>query len=222
MADLSPCQRLEQRAEIEGFFKEPAKEVLFALARNPHLQERDLLRLLERRDLPHEVVRELANRQEARRGTGPLAAGLLISTDPELIRAALDNAYLTEGPLLKVLAHENLPPALTSNAEPRRTDDLARRWRFGFRFWILDWSRTHGRKRASQNQNRSGQSQIQNRRRPALPAYRTNPKSRIQNGGACYQFSLKRAKIGARCGHLGRPPGGGPACRPLPPRAVVA
>jgi hypothetical protein len=192
MADVSPRQSLEQRAElaaaassraeIECFFKESAKEVLFALTRNPHLQERDLLRLLERRDLPHEVVRELANRQEARRnytvqlalvrhpktprlvslpilkflylfdlvrvaetpgvpadvkmvaeetilkkldgmprgektslarrGTGRLAAGLLISTDPELICAALDNPYLTEGHLLKVLARENLPPAV--------------------------------------------------------------------------------------------------------------
>jgi hypothetical protein len=192
MADLSPRQRLAQRAElaagastraeIENAFKDTAKEVLIALARNPHLQERDLLRLLERRDLPHEVVRELANRSEirssytvqlalarhpktprvvslpilkflylfdlvrvaetpgvpadvkmvaeetilkkldgmprgektslARRGTGRLAAGLLITPDPEIIRAALDNPHLTEGHLLKVLAHENLPTAV--------------------------------------------------------------------------------------------------------------
>jgi len=192
MADLSPRQRAEQRAElaaaassraeIEGFLREPAKEVLMALARNRHLQERDLLRLLERKDLPHEVVRALADHPEAqhnypvrlalvrhpktprkvslpilkflylfdlvrvaetpavptdikmvaeetilkkldgmprgekislaRRGTGRLAASLLISTDPELVRAALDNPYLTEGHLLKVLAHENLPPTV--------------------------------------------------------------------------------------------------------------
>jgi hypothetical protein len=192
MTDVSPRQRLEQRAElaaaassraeIESVFKETAKEVLIALARNPHLEERDLLRLLERRDLPQEVVRELASRPEtrhshtvqlalarhpktprvvslpilkflylidlvrvaetpgvpadvkmvaeetilkkldglprgekislARRGTGRLAAGLLISSDPELIRAALDNPYMTEGHLLKVLAHEYLPPTV--------------------------------------------------------------------------------------------------------------
>jgi hypothetical protein len=195
MANVSPRQSIEQRAElaaaassraeIEGFFNESAKEVLIALARNPHLQERDLLRLLERRDLPHEVVRELANRQEARRsytvqlalarhpktprvvslpilkflylfdlvrvaetpavpadvkmvaeetilkkldgmprgekislarrGTGRLAAGLLISADPEIIRAALGNPYLTEGHLLKVLAHEDLPPVVVES-----------------------------------------------------------------------------------------------------------
>ena len=77
MADLSPHERLRQRAElavavssraeIESFFKETAKEVLMGLARNPHLQERDLLRLLERKDLAHEVVRELAHHREVRR-----------------------------------------------------------------------------------------------------------------------------------------------------------
>jgi len=192
MADLSPHERLRQRAElavavssraeIESFCKETAKEVLMGLARNPHLRERDLLRLLERKDLAHEVVRELAHHEEvrrsypvqlalvrhpqaprqvslplmkflyvfdllrvaqtpavpadvkmvaeenilkklegmprgekvslARRGTGRLAASLLFIPDLELIRAALENPYLSEGHLLKVLAREGLPPAL--------------------------------------------------------------------------------------------------------------
>jgi len=77
MANLPPHERLRQRAEvaaavssraeIESFFQETAKEVLMGLARNPHLQERDLLRLLERKDLAHEVVRELARHREVRR-----------------------------------------------------------------------------------------------------------------------------------------------------------
>ena len=77
MNDSSSHERLRQRAEmavavssrpeIESFFQETAKEVLMELARNPHLQERDLLRLLERKDLAHEVVRELAHHREARR-----------------------------------------------------------------------------------------------------------------------------------------------------------
>lgn len=192
MADLSSQERLRQRAElavavssreeIESFITESAQETLLGLARNPHLQERDLLRLLERKDLGHEVVRELARRQEARssynvqlalvrhpktprlvslplmkflyifdllrvaqtpavptdvkmvaeetilkklegmprgekialarRGTGRLAASLLINPDPELIGAALDNPSLTEGHLLKVLTREDLPPAV--------------------------------------------------------------------------------------------------------------
>ena len=192
MADPSPQERLRQRAElavavssraeIEAFFQETAKEVLLGLARNPHLQERDLLRLLERKDLAHEVVAELALHKGirrsyaaqlalvrhpktprlvslplmkflylfdllrvaqtpavpadvkmvaeetilkkldgmprgqktslARRGTGRLAASLLWDSDPELIRAALDNPYLTEGQLLKVLAREDPPPAV--------------------------------------------------------------------------------------------------------------
>jgi len=192
MADLSPHERLRQpaeraaavstKAEIESFFQETTKDVLVALAGNPHLQERDLLRLLERKDLAHEVVLELARHKAvqrsytvqlalvrhpktprqvslplmkflyifdllrvaqtpavpadvkmvaeemvlkkiagmprgqrtalARRGTGRLASSLLINSDLELIRAALDNPCLTEGQLLKVLAREGLPPAV--------------------------------------------------------------------------------------------------------------
>jgi hypothetical protein len=192
MDDLSPKERLLQRAaqalavssreEIESFFQETATVVLMELARNPHLQEHDLLRLLERKDLAHEVIRELARHPEirrsypaqlalvrhpktprlvslplmkflytfdllrvaqtpgvpadikmvaeeailkklegmsrgekislARRGTGRLAAGLLLKPDLELIRAALDNPFLTEGYLLKVLAREGLPSAV--------------------------------------------------------------------------------------------------------------
>jgi hypothetical protein len=192
MPNLSRPERLRQRAElaiavssraeIESFFQESAKDVLLALARNPHLQERDLLRLLERKDLAHEVVQELALHKAgrgnyaiqlalvrhaktprqvslplmkflyifdllrvaqtpavpadvkmvaeetilkklagmprgqkaslARRGTGRLAASLLLNSDSEIIRAALANPYLTEGQLLKVLAREDLPPAV--------------------------------------------------------------------------------------------------------------
>jgi hypothetical protein len=192
MANPSPREHLQQRAEhaaaassravVESFFKETSKEVLIALACNPHLEERDLLRLLERGDLPQEVVRELANHPKAqhnytvqfalarhpktprlvslpilkflylfdllrlaqtpavptdlkivaeetilkkldgvprgekislaRRGTGRLAAALLVSADPDLTRAALENPYLTEGHLLKVLTNETLPPVV--------------------------------------------------------------------------------------------------------------
>lgn len=192
MTEISHRERVRQRAELalaassrnqmESFFRETAKEVLVGFARNPHLQERDLLRLLERKDLAQEVVRELAQHREvrrnysvqlalvrhpktprhvslplmkflyifdllrvaqtpavpadvkmaaeesilrklegmprgekislARRGTGRLAASLLMSPDLELIRAALENPYLTEGHLLKVLAREDLPPVV--------------------------------------------------------------------------------------------------------------
>jgi hypothetical protein len=195
MSDLTPQERLRQRselaiaassrAEIEGFFNETAKDVLMGLARNPRLEERDLLRLLERKDLAHEVVQELAQHQAARqsyalqlalvrhpkaprhvslplmkflhlfdllrvaqipgvpvdvkivaeeailkkfagipqgqktalarRGTGRLAASLLVNSDPELIRAALDNPQLTEGQLVKVLSREDLPLAVVDH-----------------------------------------------------------------------------------------------------------
>ena len=192
MADLSRDERVRQRAELaaaassraelESCFRETAREVLVGLARNPHLEERDLLRLLERKDLADEVVRELARHREvrssyalqlalvrhpktprqvslplmkflylfdllrvaqtpavptdvkmvaeetilrklegvprgekmslARRGTGRLASAILISPDLELIHAALENPFLSEGHLLKVLAREDLPPAV--------------------------------------------------------------------------------------------------------------
>jgi hypothetical protein len=158
------------------------KEVLVALARNPNLDEHDLLRLLERPDLPQEALRELAGHPEAarsyrvklalvrhpktprlvslpllkflylfdlvgvsqtpaappevkmaaeetvlkkaealprgekitlaRRGSGRVAAALLVTQDAELIRAALGNPNLSEAHLLKVLARRELPAVL--------------------------------------------------------------------------------------------------------------
>ena len=48
----------------------------------------------------------------ARRGSGRVAAALLVTQDAELIRAALSNPYLSEGHLLKVLALNELPAVL--------------------------------------------------------------------------------------------------------------
>lgn len=182
LAELAEEAAAAPRHRIEGFFQETAKEILIALARNPNLVERDLLRLLERKDLAGEVIRELAAHKEAarsyavklaiarhpktprlvslpilkflflfdllrvvqtpavpadvklvaeetilkkadtlprgekitlaRRGSGRIAAGLLVTADQELISAALDNPFLTEGHLLRVLARENLPPLI--------------------------------------------------------------------------------------------------------------
>jgi hypothetical protein len=188
MRSPDPSGRLAERAEkaavaprqeLEPFFAETAKEILTALARNPYLQERDLLRLLERKDLPAEVLREVAAHKEAarnysvrlalvrhprtprlislpilkflylfdlvrvcqtpaapadvklvaeetilkkvetiprgeritlaRRSSGRVAAGLLVTQDHDLIAAALDNPFLSEAHLLRVLALENLP-----------------------------------------------------------------------------------------------------------------
>ncbi len=160
---------------IDPFFKETAKEVLLALARNPNLEERDLLRLLERKDLPGEVVREIAEHRQGgksytvklalarhpktprlislpilkflhlfdlvrvsqspgvpadvkmsaedavlkrlesiprgeritlgRRASGRVAARLLFTNDREVICAALDNPFLSEAHLIRVLTH---------------------------------------------------------------------------------------------------------------------
>jgi hypothetical protein len=170
------------RSSLEPYFGEAAREVLVALARNPNLTEDDLLRLLERKDLPQEAVRELGQHAEAvrsyrvklalashpktprlvslpllkflhlfdlvrvnqtpavptevkmaaeetilkkvealprgekmtlaHRGSGRVAAELLVTEDAELIHAALSNPYLSEGHLLKLMALHQLPAVL--------------------------------------------------------------------------------------------------------------
>jgi len=189
MDPLDARQQVAERAEkaagapphlLEPYFSETNKEVLVAFAHNPNLQERDMLRLLQRKDLPPEVLRELAAHREAnrhyavkvalvqhprtprlislpltkflylfdlvrichspavpteikmlaeetilrgtaavprgakitlaRRATGRVAAALLGAEDRELIRAALDNPFLTEANLVRVLTREDLPP----------------------------------------------------------------------------------------------------------------
>ena len=64
-AELAEQAAVAPRHSLEVFFKETTKEVLIALARNPHLRETDLLRLLQRKDLAAEVIREIASRNEA-------------------------------------------------------------------------------------------------------------------------------------------------------------
>ncbi len=181
-AELSARAAVAPRHLLDSFFTESAKEVLLALARNPYLQERDLLRLLGRKDLPSEVLREIAAHKEsarsygvklalarhprtprlislpilkflylfdllrvvqtpavpadvkmaaednilkkseaaprgekitlARRASGRVVMGLLKTEDHELIQACLDNPFLTEAQLLKVLVLESLPSAV--------------------------------------------------------------------------------------------------------------
>lgn len=167
------------------YFRESAKEILVALAGNPNLLESDLLRLLERRDLPREAIQQIAAHRAgarsynlklalarhpktprlvslpllkflylfdlvrvcqtpgvptdvkiaaeeavlkkveaiprgekitlARRASGRVAAELLVCEDKELIRAALENPYLSEAHLLRVLAHESVPRAVVES-----------------------------------------------------------------------------------------------------------
>ena len=182
VAERAELAAVVPRSRLEPFFQETAEEVLLALARNPNLKEHDLLRLLERQDLPQEALRELAGHAQAgrsyrvklalvrhpktprlvslplmkflhlfdlvrvsqtpgahpqvkkvaeetilkklealprgqritlaRRGSGRVAAALLVTRDAELVRAALSNPYLSEGRLLEVLALNELPAVL--------------------------------------------------------------------------------------------------------------
>jgi hypothetical protein len=191
LSELAARAAEAPRHLLEPFFKESAKEVLTALARNPNLQERELLRLLERKDLPAEALREIAAHKEAarnygiklalarhprtprlislpilkflylfdlvrvvhtpavpadvkiaaeenilkrsesiprgekitlaRRASGRVAAGLLATSDRDIIQACLDNPYLTEAHVVKVLGFEKLPAAVVQMvaANPR-------------------------------------------------------------------------------------------------------
>lgn len=173
------------RHTLDPLFNETAKEVLVGLAHNPNLLERDLLRLLERKDLPPEVLRAIAGRKEteqnqalrlalvrhprtprlvslpilkflhlfelvlvcltpavptdvklaaeeailkrvesiprgeritlARRSSGRVAAALLATEDRELIRAALDNPFLSEAHLLRLLTLQELPSTVVAS-----------------------------------------------------------------------------------------------------------
>jgi hypothetical protein len=179
LAERAEMAAAAPRHRVIPFFGESAKEILIGLAGNPNLLESDLLRLLERRDLPREAIQQIALHKAgarsytlklaivrhpktarlvslpllkflylfdlvrvcqtpgvptdvkrvaeetilkkvesiprgeritlARRSTGRVAAELLISEDKELIRAALENSYLSEANLLRVLALENVP-----------------------------------------------------------------------------------------------------------------
>lgn len=188
MSPRNPHEGVAERAALAEnaprhltgqFFMDRGKEVLVAFARNPNLQEPDLLRLLERKDLAPEVLREIAGHKQAahsypvrlalvrhprtprlislpilkflhlfdlvrvamtpavpadiklaaednilkgveriprgerialaRRGSGRVAAGLLLTEDRALIQAVLDNPFLTEAQVIRVLPLERLP-----------------------------------------------------------------------------------------------------------------
>jgi hypothetical protein len=85
LAERAERAAVAPRQELETFFKETAKEVLVAFARNPNLQERDLLRLLERKDLPGEVLREVAGHKETARNYSVRLALLRHPKTPRLI-----------------------------------------------------------------------------------------------------------------------------------------
>ena len=196
VTDRAEQAQAAPRHQTGQFFMETAKEVLVAFARNPNLQEPDLLRLLERKDLAPEVLREIAVHKEAlhsypvklalarhprtprlislpllkflhifdlvrvaqtpavptdvklaveeailkkaeriprgekislaRRGSGRVAVGLLLTEDEELIQAVLDNPFLTEAHVLRVLSLEKLSPRVVGMVA--RHDRWSRRY----------------------------------------------------------------------------------------------
>jgi len=168
--------------ELAAFVHHPAAEVLLVLLDNPALDETHLCLLLERKDLPGEILEELGKRKSllksyrvkralcfhprgprlvtlrlirdlylmdlvqltlspgvpaelkrngeeqllarlaqiplgqkitlARRGPARIAGMLLAEGHPQVLAVVLDNPYLTEAQILKVLSREKLPSSV--------------------------------------------------------------------------------------------------------------
>ena len=132
-----PGQSLAERAElaaaaphdgIEPFLKETVPQVLMGLARNPHLCEQDLLRLLERRDLTGQVIKEIASHREATRS---YAVKLAVAQHPKTPRPVslplLKFLYLFD--LVRVCLRPGVPADVKIAAESnilKRVETLPR------------------------------------------------------------------------------------------------
>jgi hypothetical protein len=169
-------------AELSALLHHPSADVLLALLDNPALDESQLCLLLERIDLPGEILEEVGRRKPllknyrvkralafhpraprlvtlrllrdlylmdlvqltltpgvlaelkrnaeeqllarlpqiplgqkitlARRGPASVAGALLAEGHPQVLAVVLDNPYLTEAQILKVLSRENLPASV--------------------------------------------------------------------------------------------------------------
>jgi hypothetical protein len=182
--------------ELAALLHHTEAEVLLALLDNPALEEAQLCMLLERKNLPAEILEEVARRKPllknyrvkkalafhprtprlvtlrllrdlylmdlvqltllagiptelkrnaedqlvsrlpqlalgqkitlARRGPARLAGALLAEGHAQIVGMVLDNAYLTEAQVLRVLSREKLPPVVV------RTISLHRKWSISY------------------------------------------------------------------------------------------
>jgi hypothetical protein len=116
VAERAELAAVLPRSRLEPFFNETAEEVLLALARNPNLQEHDLLRLLERRDLPEEALRELAAHARAVRSYRVKLALVRHPKTPRLVSLPLMKfLYLFD--LMRVSQAPAAPPQVKKAAE---------------------------------------------------------------------------------------------------------
>lgn len=182
--------------ELAALLHHPDADVLLALLDNPSLEETQLCMLLERKNLPGEILEEVARRKPllknyrvkkalafhprtprlvtlrllrdlylmdlvqltllpgiptelkrnaedqlasrlpqlplghkitlARRGPARLVGALLAEGHAQIVTIALDNAYLTEAQVLKVLSREKIPPGVV------RTISQHRKWSISY------------------------------------------------------------------------------------------
>jgi len=182
--------------ELAALLHHADMDVMLALLDNPSLEEMQLCMLLERKNLPSEILEEVARRKPllknyrvkkalafhprtprlvtlrllrdlylmdlvqltllagvptelkrnaedqlvsrlpqlplgqkitlARRGPARLAGALLAEGHEQIVSIVLDNAYLTEAQVLRVLSREKLPPAVVRNIS------LHRKWSISY------------------------------------------------------------------------------------------
>jgi len=116
VAERAELAAVVPRSRLEPFFQETAQEVLVALARNPNLQEHDLLRLLERQDLPQQALRELAGQAKAMRSYPVKLALVRHPKTPRQISLPLMKfLYLFD--LVRVSQTPSVPPPVRRVAE---------------------------------------------------------------------------------------------------------
>src|SRR5271155_3496015 len=199
---MADTERIRERAlaatgeELAALVHHPDAGVLLAVLDNPALDEAQLCMILERKNLPGEILEEVARRKPllksyrvkrglafhprtprlvtlrllrdlylmdlvqltllpgiptelkrnaedqlvarlpqlplgqkitlARRGPARLAGALLAEGHAQIVSIVLDNAYLTEAQVLRVLSREKLPPVVV------RTISLHRKWSISY------------------------------------------------------------------------------------------
>src|SRR5258708_22829761 len=108
--------RVATTDELAALLHHPSADVLLALLDNPALDESHLCLLLERKDLPGEILEEVGKRRPLRKGYGIKRALCFHPRGPRLVTLRLiRDLYLMD--LVRLALSPAVPPELKRNAE---------------------------------------------------------------------------------------------------------